>query len=145
MPDAALPGRSILGLEVQGDTMPYCAKCLIEYVDGTTQCEDCGAFLFPGSPPAAPPRLEIPHERDVKLVTARIFRTPMDAELALNILQTQGIPSTMSGEGLSDPFPFTEAHLLVREEDAARAERILQDYFDAKIPPSPEEGSAEGE
>jgi hypothetical protein len=34
--------------------MPYCAKCLIEYVEGTTQCEDCWAFLLPGSPPEAP-------------------------------------------------------------------------------------------
>ena len=31
--------------------MPYCAQCLIEYVEGTAQCEDCGASLLPGSPP----------------------------------------------------------------------------------------------
>ena len=125
--------------------MPYCAKCLIEYVEGTAQCEDCGAFLLPGSPPAAPPRPEIIHEKDVKLVPARIFTgstAPMDAELARNILQTQGIPSTISGEGLSDPFPVTEVHLLVREEDAAHAERILQDYLDSDVPPLPEKPDA---
>jgi hypothetical protein len=122
--------------------MPYCAKCLIEYVDGTTQCEDCGATLLPGSPPASPPRLEIPHEKDVRLVPARVFTggsARMDSELARNILQTQGIPSTIAGEGLSDPLPVTEVHLLVREEDAARAERVLQEYLDTEVPAAPED------
>jgi len=128
--------------------MPYCAKCLIEYIDGTPQCEDCGAFLLPGSPPAASPRLVVAHEKDVKLVPARVFTggtAPMDAELARNILQTQGIPSTISGEGLSDPFPVAEVHLLVREEDAATAERILQEYLDLEVPAAPEETDAAGE
>jgi len=128
--------------------MPYCAKCLIEYVDGTAQCEDCGAFLLPGSPPEAPPRVDLREEKDVKLVPARVFTgstAPMDAELARNILQTQGIPSTISGEGLADPFPVTEVHLLVREEDAGHAERILQDFLDTDVPTAPEESDpAEG-
>jgi hypothetical protein len=121
---------------------------LIEYVEGTAQCEDCGASLLPGSPSEAPPRVDLAAEKDVKLVPARIFTgstAPMDAELARNILQTQGIPSTISGEGLADPFPVTEVHLLVREEDAAHAERILQEYLDAEVPAAPEEpDSAEG-
>jgi hypothetical protein len=129
--------------------MPYCAECLIEYVKGTTQCEDCGAFLLPGSPPEAPPRVDLAREKDVKLVPARIFNgstAQMDAELARNILQTQGIPSTISGEGLSDPFPVMEVHLLVREEDAAHAERTLQDYLDTDVPSAPEDpDSTEGE
>jgi hypothetical protein len=129
--------------------MPYCAKCLIEYVDDTTQCEDCGASLLPGSPPEAPPRLEIFREKDVKLVPARIFMggsARLDAELAMNILQTQGIASTIAGEGLSDPLPVTDVVLLVREEDAERAERVFKNYLDAEVPAAPEEqGSAEGE
>jgi len=120
--------------------MPYCAKCLVEYVEGTTQCEDCGAFLLPGSPPEAPPRVDLRHEKDVKLVPARIFNgttAQMDAELARNILQTQGISSALSGEGLADPFPVMEVHLLVREEDAERAERFLQEYLDTASPADP--------
>ena len=39
--------------------MPYCAKCLVEYVEGTTQCEDCGASLLPGSPPGTPPPVDL--------------------------------------------------------------------------------------
>ena len=88
--------------------MPYCAQCLIEYVEGTAQCEDCGAALAPGSPPERPPPVDLAAEKDVKLVPARIFAgasAPMDAELARNILQTQGIASAMSGEGLPTPSP----------------------------------------
>jgi hypothetical protein len=128
--------------------MPYCPQCLIEYVDGTVQCEDCSANLLPGSPPEAPLRIDLTEEKDVKLVPARIFTgstAPMDAELARNILQTQGIASTISGEGLAEPFPVAEVHLLVREEDAAHAERILQDYLDtdatAAEEPDPSEGA----
>jgi hypothetical protein len=117
--------------------MPYCPQCLIEYVEGTAQCEDCGAVLLPGSPPAAPPRVDLTEEKDVKLVPARIFSgstAPMDAELAGNILQTQGIPSTISGEGLADPFPVAEVHLLVREADLEHAERVLTEYLDTEVP-----------
>ena len=129
--------------------MPYCPQCLIEYVDGTARCEDCGADLLPGSPPEAPPRVDLMEEKDVKLVPARIFTgstASMNAELARNILQTQGIASTISGEGLAEPFPVAEVHLLVREEDAAHAERILQDYLDtetsaAQEEPDPAEGA----
>jgi len=129
--------------------MPYCTRCLIEYVEGTAQCEDCGASLLPGSPPEPPPPADLTAEKDVKLVPARIFNgatAEMDAELARNILQTQGIPSALSGEGVADPFPVSEVHLLVREEDAAHAERILQEYLDMEVPASPEESNAaEGE
>ena len=122
--------------------MPYCSHCLIEYVEGTAQCEDCGDELLPGSPPEKAPRVDLAAEKDVKLVPARIFcgsSAPMDAELAQNILQTQGIPSTISGEGLADPFPVAEVHLLVREEDAAHAERILTEYLDTEATASSEE------
>jgi hypothetical protein len=135
-----VPERSIL--EGRGVAMPYCAQCLIEYVEGTAKCEDCGNALLPGSPPEVPPRVDLTEEKDVKLVPARVFTgstASMDAELARNILETQGIPSTISGEGLADPFPVVEVHLLVREEDAAHAERILQDYLDTDVPSTPEE------
>jgi len=121
--------------------MPYCAKCLIEYVEGTAQCEDCGAFLLPGSPPAAPPRPEIPHEKDVKLVPVRIFTgdTGMEAEVARGVLESQGIPCVLSGDVAGEPFPVMDIQLFVREEDRGRAERILQEYTDAEVPSAPED------
>ena len=121
--------------------MPYCAKCLIEYVEGTAQCEDCGAFLLPGSPPAAPPRPEITHDKDVKLVPVRISAedSGMEAEVARGVLESQGIPCVLSGDVAGEPFPVMDIQLLVREEDMGRAERILQEYADAEVPPTPEE------
>jgi len=127
--------------------MPYCPKCFIEYVEGTSECEDCGAFLLPGSPPATPPRAEIAHEKDAKLVTVRIFTgdSGMGAEVARGVLESQGIPCTLSGDVAGEPFPVMDIHLLVREDDVARAERILQEFAKAEIPSAPEESdSAEG-
>jgi hypothetical protein len=119
--------------------MPYCAQCLIEYVEGTAQCEDCGAFLLPGSPPI-PPRLDIADERDFKLVAVRIFTTGMGAELAHGILQSQGIPCALSGDVAgSVPLSLIGIRLLVREEDVAHAEGILKEYLDTEVPLPPEE------
>ena len=121
--------------------MPYCAKCLIEYVEGTKQCEDCGAFLLPGAPPEAPPRPDIAHEKDVKLVPVRVSAddTGMEAEVARGILESQGIPSMLSGDVAGEPFPVMGTHLLVREQDVVRAERILREYADAEVPELPTE------
>ena len=126
--------------------MPYCPKCFIEYVEGTSQCEDCGAFLLPGSPPAAPPRPEIAHEKDVKLVPVRVTAgdSGMEAEVARSILESQGISCVFSGDVPGEPFPVMGINLLVREEDAARAERILQDYARAPVPPAPGESDPAG-
>jgi len=116
--------------------MPYCPKCFIEYVEGTGQCEDCGAFLLPGSPPAAPTRPEIAHDKDSKLVSVRIFAgdAGMGAEVARGVLESQGIACALSGDVAGEPFPVMDIQLLVREEDVARAERILQDYAKAASP-----------
>jgi len=121
--------------------MPYCPKCFIEYVEGTAQCEDCGAFLLSGSPPATPPRTELAHEKDVALVTVRTFTrdSGMEAEVARGVQESQGILCALSGDVAGELFPVMDIHLLVREEDVARAERILQDYADAEIPSAPEE------
>ncbi len=122
--------------------MPYCAQCLIEYVEGTAACEDCGAALLPGSPPASPAVADLRNQKDVKLVTVHIFNggtAQMDADLARNILQSQGIPSLLQGETSAEVLPVLDIPLLVREEDAAHAERILKDFLEAEVVSSPEE------
>ncbi len=129
--------------------MPYCPQCLIEYVEGTSQCEDCGAILLPGSPPEAPPRVILTAEKDVKLVPVRLFTggtAQMDAELARNILQSQGISCFVQGETSAELLPVLDVPLLVRADDVTRAERVLQEYLDADVPSSPDEpDSEEGE
>ena len=63
----------------------------------------------------------------------------MDADLARNILQTQGIPSLLQGESSAEVLPVLDIPLFVREEDVERAKRILNDYLDADVQTSPEE------
>ncbi len=116
--------------------MPYCPDCSIEYVEGTDHCEDCGATLFPGSPPAPPDNLEILSPKDVRLVPVRVFAggtAQMNADLARNILQSQGIPCILQGENSAEMLPVLDVPVLVREQDVARAERILRDYAGARI------------
>ena len=106
--DEPLPERSILSLEDRGAAMPYCAQCSIEYVEGTTQCEDCGAALLPGSPPHPPRLVELGGEKNVKLVVIRVFTggtAQMQADLARNILQSQGIPCLLQGESSVEMLP----------------------------------------
>jgi hypothetical protein len=113
--------------------MPYCPKCLIEFVEGTVKCEDCGADLLPGSPPAAPAPVAIGDARDTKLVSVRVFSggtAQMDAELARNILRTQGIPCVLPGETSAELLPVLDVPLLVREADAEKATRVLEEFFD---------------
>jgi hypothetical protein len=119
--------------------MPYCPNCLTEYVEGTVTCEDCGAQLVPGSPPETPPgtspQTQSAGSGDSKLVTVRVFTGPtalLDADVARNILQSQGIPSLVPGETSAELLPVLDVSLLVREEDAEQAARILQEYLDSE-------------
>ncbi len=133
--------------------MPYCPKCLTEYVEGTEECEDCGGKLQAGSPPpdSAPPVEHRPgiltdwlqslvgagnpdDSPPVKTVRVRTFSgptAPLDAELARNLLEARGIPVILPGEASVEMLPFLTLPLLVAESDAERATRILRDYFDS--------------
>ncbi len=122
--------------------MPYCSQCRIEYVDGISQCDDCGTTLLPGSPPEPPPVADFQAEKNVKLVPVRVFAggtAQMEAELARNILQSQGISSLVQGESAAEMLPVLDVPLLVREQDLANAERILKDYFDTPAAIIPDE------
>jgi hypothetical protein len=120
--------------------MPYCPDCLTEYVEGTLKCEDCGAELTPGSPPQAPPLTASAGFGDSKLVTVRAFTgvftasALLRADVARNILQSHGIPALVPGETSAELLPVLDVSLLVREEDAERAARILRDYLDTEAP-----------
>ena len=116
-----------------GFTMPYCPQCLGEHVEGALMCADCGTPLLSGSPPA---RTTEPREADrlpeTKLVVIRAFDGPnssFEANLAQNLLRENGIPSTLSGDIAAGPFPGFPIVLRVREEDAARAVRVLEAFI----------------
>ena len=120
--------------------MPYCPNCLTQYVEGTSTCEDCGAELAPASPPEPSPGARSAGARNSKLVTVRVFTgvfagSPalFDADVARDILQSQGIPSLVPGETSAELLPVLNVSLLVREEDAERAASILREYLDTEV------------
>jgi hypothetical protein len=138
--------------------MPYCPNCLTEYVEGTSECEDCGIFLRPGSPPeveneedsvsgagrefgewfralvGAGPEDEDPHVKIVRIRTFSGATASLDASLARNLLRARGIRAVLGGEASAEVLPVLEVSLMVREEDADRAAEILRNYFDKKGP-----------
>jgi len=114
--------------------MAYCPECLAEYREEAAECIDCRVPLQPGAPPAtARPEFA----RDISLVSVRSFHGPtasMDAELARNVLKEEGIPSALPGNTGAEVIPGIDVmQLLVREEDAARAEEILQAFESADV------------
>ncbi len=112
--------------------MPYCPQCLTEYREGVERCAECGVGLLPGIPPAP-----VPHGK-VKFARVRTFTGPtagLDATLARNVLESEGIPCALPGEVSAEVLPGVDVvQLLVREQDAERAAEILTDYFDRSAP-----------
>ncbi len=111
--------------------MPYCPECLTEYVEGAVNCSDCGVALRPGLPPARPSG----DSPEVKLVRVRTFRGPtaqLDADLARNLLEEEGIPCVLPGQSSAEVLPGIDVvQLLVRKEDAEEAVEILKSYLDS--------------
>lgn len=82
--------------------------------------------------------------QDIRLVPVRTFSggsAVMDADLARNLLEAEGIESMVPGEVAAETIPVLDAQLMVREEDAARAAEILAAYFDSAEPEPAEEPS----
>ncbi len=137
-------GTSILHGEDHLLTMPYCPECFTEYVDGSVECMDCRVPLRPGPPPARPAE----DLSDVKLVRIRSFSGPtaqLDADLAKNILQEEGIPCVLPGEVAAEVLPgIGVVQLLVREEDAESASDLLKNYFDSQAASSDDKSEDDG-
>lgn len=73
----------------------------------------------------------------MKLVSIRTFggaTARIEAQLAKNLLEAEGIACVLPGEVSAETIPLFEIPLLVREEDADEAAEILRSYLD---PPGP--------
>ncbi len=80
---------------------------------------------------------EAEESRDVKLVKVRTFSGPsarLEADLAKNLLQEEGISCILPGEVSVGLYPVLDLPLRVREDDAERATTLLEGYFDAAGP-----------
>ncbi|HEY6290009.1 MAG TPA: hypothetical protein VI455_00380 [Terriglobia bacterium] len=115
--------------------MPYCPQCLTEYFEGSKECIDCGAPLQPGAPPPKPPSAAEP---DVTFVPVRLFRglhAQFQADLSRNVLEAEGIPSTLTSEYAAEMIPGADVvQVLVRQDDQVRASQVLADFFNTSAP-----------
>jgi len=122
--------------------MPYCPDCKSEYEEGVEKCATCGTVLLPGSVPQDHVKLG-----EIAAVCVRVFRGPtaaMEAELARNVLEEEGIPCVLPGEETARILnvPGVDiVQLLVREKDADTATEILKDFFDSAHPLTSEDPS----
>lgn len=123
--------------------MAYCPECLTEYESWSKECIDCHVPLKAGSPSASSIEKKNSEEgKDLDLVVLRTFMgaaASLNAELAKNILEAEGIPSVLLGENAARIFPLHASVLLrVERKNTERAEEILYEYFD-NLPDTPSE------
>jgi Putative prokaryotic signal transducing protein len=74
---------------------------------------------------------------DVKLVTIHVFgglTAHTSAELAKNWLESEGIPCVLAGTNAARLYHAFDVPLMVREEDANEAARILKEYLESDAP-----------
>ncbi|MDE3179101.1 MAG: DUF2007 domain-containing protein [Acidobacteriota bacterium] len=113
--------------------MAYCPECGTEYKEGTVECFDCHELLCQGDPP---PQLldDDEKEPEAKLVRIRTFTGPtslMQADLARNLLQTEGIRCVLPGLVMGEILPGVEPiQMFVDERDVERADEIIEAFFD---------------
>jgi len=117
------------------EQMPHCPQCMTEHAEGAVECPDCRQALQPGLPPEHDPHSKRPGAKLVRLRTFNSRTARLDADLARNILETQGIPCVLAGGTMAEMLPGVDpVQLLVSREDAEEAAEILQSYIDS--PPS---------
>ncbi|HKV12987.1 MAG TPA: DUF2007 domain-containing protein [Thermoanaerobaculia bacterium] len=111
----------------------FCPECGSEYREGFTTCADCEVALVPERPAEfAEPEFE-GEETLVSVLSAGDLSLLTRAR---SLLEAEGIPYTLDGEGLQNLFGagmiglgynqiVGPPHLRVREEDEARARELL--------------------
>lgn len=118
--------------------MFYCPQCGAEYEtehdQGPQECIQCHVALRVGAPPAAADDSADNSKRSGKLVAVHVFKggtAAMDAELARNWLESEGISCVLAGEYSAHLVPVLDCPLLVQEEDVEAATCVLKDYLES--------------
>lgn len=111
----------------------FCPECGSEYREGFTACADCGVALVPELPAEF---AEADFAGEETLVSVLETGDLSLLTRARSLLEGEGIPYGMDGEGLQNLFGagmiglgynqiVGPPHLRVREEDEARARELL--------------------
>ncbi len=114
--------------------MPWCPRCGVEYREGFDRCSECGVELVAAPPPsgvedpgdsegdAAPPSVWL---------TAGVFTTPEEAEIARGYLHAAGIAAEIIDKEMHvQPYGMSllgEVFLRVPPSELGRAKRLLAD------------------
>jgi hypothetical protein len=112
--------------------VPRCPHCGIEYEEGADRCPSCGAALGGASPVRdADPEAHAGHERGETLgwLTAGVFTTPEEAEIARGFLHTARIPAEILDKEMHiQPYGMSllgEIFLRVPAAQLGRAKTLL--------------------
>ena len=123
--------------------MLHCPKCGTEYEEGALECMDCHVALLPGPPVSLVERKRPEFRRDVKLVPVHVFSggtALIEAQLARSWLESEGIASVLPGEPSVGMLPVLDVPVLVCEEDAEEARRIIKGYLESNAAQRASEG-----
>jgi len=106
--------------------MPFCPSCRYEYRPEIKRCPDCDVALVDQLPPEVePPRL----------VAVASFQFEPQAQVARLKLERLGISAFIANEKIAQTdivlaFADGGVHVVVRQDDAARACKILEEEED---------------
>ena len=121
----------------------FCPKCGRNYPPNVQWCEHCAVKLEDANTVETTSEL---FKQDT--VTVHIAENPLQAELLREILESNGIMSTLVGEVPSSVFPFTvdglaRVRVIVLQSAADEATKIINDaiaaFQTAKIEPEEDE------
>ena len=110
--------------------MPFCPQCRAEYVEGKTQCSDCGVELVASLPPSVPPP-------DIHWVEFQTAATEAEGEMLAELLEKNGIPVMVKKDVFASGFGRQGTLLFVPAEQRDEAEALARELA------APDEGSPE--
>ena len=105
----------------------FCPQCRQEYRESVTTCEECGVALV-----GALPTVGHDEPEGLDLVTVLQASDLATLEVAKSLLEAEGIPCVLQGEGLQDlwgtGFNAELVQVQVRPRDAAVALELLETH-----------------
>ena len=122
--------------------MPICSKCGKDNPDDARECANCGAGLS-----GAEPTAKSSQPAGDKLARLATFHTLSEAEMAQELLETNGISSVLHGE--TDPIgaksgaePIT---LMVEKQSLQNAMELYEAFFAGDAVVQEDSPSSEGD